>query len=80
MVLFAIPVFLVVVRCLQHLRRLVRRIRRAWTYCRVPLSRLLWVLLHFLNAKSTPGHWSACIYRFCEYGPAVGLAVVPKWL
>ena len=64
MVLFAIPVFLVLVRCLQHLRGMVRRLRRVRTYHRVPPSRLLWVLLHFLNAKSSPDRRSARIHRF----------------
>ena len=64
MVLFAIPVFLVVVRCLQRLHGLVCRLRSARTYRRVPPSRILWVLLHFLNAKSTPDRWSARIHHF----------------
>ena len=64
MVLFAILVFLVVVWCLQRLCGMVHRLRRAWTYRRVPPSRLLWVLLHFLNAKSSPDRWSACIHCF----------------
>ena len=69
MVLFAIPVFLVVVRCLQRLRGMVRRLRRARTYRRVPPSCLLWVLLHFLNAKLSPDRWSARIHRIVNMAP-----------
>ena len=64
MVLFAIPVFMVVVRCLQRLRGLVRRLGRARTYHRVPPSHLLKALLDLLNAKSNPVRWSARIHRF----------------
>ena len=69
MVQFAIPVFLVVVRCLQHLRGMVCRLRRVRTYHRVPPSCLLWVLLHFLNTKSSLDRWSACIHRFVNMAP-----------
>ena len=64
MFLLVIPVFAVVVRCLQHLRGLVRRLGRAQTYCSVPPSHLLWALLDLLNAKSNPVCWSVCIHHF----------------
>ena len=64
MVLLVILVFAVVVRCLQRLRGLVRRLGRAQTYRRVPPSHLLWASLDLLNAKSNPVRWSARIHRF----------------
>ena len=69
MVLLVIPVFAVVVRCLQCLRRLVQRLGRVRTYRRVPPSHLLWALLDLLNAKSNPVCWSAHIHRFVNVAP-----------
>ena len=69
MVLLVIPVFAVVVRCLQRLRGLVRRLGRAQTYCSVPPSHLLWALLDLLNTKSNPVRWSAHIHRFVNVAP-----------
>ena len=64
MVLFAILVFLVAVRCLQCLCTLVRRLRRVQTYHRVPPPHLLWVLLHFSMLESIPDRWTTHIHRF----------------
>ena len=64
MVLLVIPVFAVVVRCLQCLRGLVRKLGRVQTYRRVPPSHLLCALLDLLNTKSNPVRWSTHIHRF----------------
>ena len=69
MVLLVIPVFAVVVRCLQRLRGLVRRLGRVRTYRRVPPSHLLWALLDLLNTKSNLVCWSACIHRLVNVAP-----------
>ena len=76
MILFAILVFTVVVQCLQCLRRLVHRIRRAQTYRRVLPPRLLWALLHFLTVKSILDCWSVCIHRFVNMAPLWALLLL----
>ena len=69
MVLLVILVFAVVVRCLQRLHELVRRLGRVWTYHRVPPSHLLWALLDLLNAKSILDCRTARIHRFVNVAP-----------
>ena len=69
MVLLVIPVFAVVVRCLQCLRRLVQRLGRVRTYRRVPPSHLLWALLEFLNTKSNLDCRTVRIHRFVDVAP-----------
>ena len=69
MVLLVIPVFAVVVRCLQRLRGLVQRLGRVWTYRRVPPSHLLWVLLESLNTKSNPDCRTTRIHCFVNMAP-----------
>ena len=64
MVLLVIPVFMVVVQCLQCLRGLVRRLGRVQTYHRVPPSDLLKALLDLLNAKSIPDCQTMHIHCF----------------
>ena len=60
---------MVAVWYLQHLHGLVRWLREAQTYLRVPPPRLLWFLLHFSMIESIPDRWSACIHRFGNMAP-----------
>ena len=69
MVLLVIPVFAVVVQCLQRLRGLVQRLGRVRTYRRVLPSHLLKALLDLLNAKSIPDCRTARIHCFVNVAP-----------